>query len=171
MEPSPTPEPPMTRIRVSEALRTAGATPVPSEGADLEIAFYPDRIARPSDPLQLSPSQALRFTDDPGRMAAAAQTARSRTTVTSPAAGRHPQPGESDTPRHDAPAEAPPREDREAGEADIPQVRDAPAAHHSPAEPGPDVAPRTWSVPLEVAPPPRRGPWWRRLLGLGDKSR
>lgn len=179
MEPSPIPEQPVTRIRVSEALHTAGPTPTPSDGADLEIAFYPDRIGRPSDPLQLSPSRALRFTDDPGRVAAAAQTAGSRTTVTSSAPARHTQPGGSDAPSHAPAAGAPSREPDEAGEAGLPQEEAAeasqvaePAEAAQPAGPGPDASgpSRSWSVPLEAAPPPRRVPWWRRLLGLGGRA-
>jgi hypothetical protein len=50
----------------------------------MEIAYYPERMARSGEPVALSPSQAVRYTEDPDLLAAAAATAGSRQ-VTQPA--------------------------------------------------------------------------------------
>lgn len=176
MEPSPTPDEPVTRIRVREALHTGPPTsaPSPGDGGGIEIAFYPDRVARPSTPPELTPSQALRFADDPGRVAAAAETAGSRTTVTPSTPPRHPQVGESQTPPADVnppvpdvPDEAPgvPEEAPVAHDQDQTAVRGETddVRHTSERTAEPHTPSRSWSVTLGSTTPPRPS-WWRRML-------
>lgn len=170
MEPSPTPDEPVTRIRVREALHTGPPTsaPSPGDGGGIEIAFYPDRVARPSTPPELTPSQALRFADDPGRVAAAAETAGSRTTVTPSTPPRHPQVGESQVPPADVKPPVPDVSDeasavrRDQGHtADRADTEDRPHTAERAAEP--HAPSRSWSVTLGSTTPPRPS-WWRRML-------
>jgi hypothetical protein len=122
-------------LGTSSRIRTGG----------LEIAVYPERVRLTRTPIALTPSGALRFVEDPDRIAAAARTAGTRQTVAASGGLRHPRPGGETTPTPDR-------------EQTTPTSAPTPAA---PATPAPAPA-RDWSAPL--VQPARRRAWWRRML-------
>jgi hypothetical protein len=71
------PHPPLT------SATGAGSGSAPPDGArvDLEIAIYPGRLGRSGQTVELSPSQAVRYAEDPVRRAAAEETGRERHTA------------------------------------------------------------------------------------------
>jgi hypothetical protein len=139
----------------------------------LEIALYPQRLDRTAPPPSLTPSQAVRYAEDPARVEEAARTAGSRQIVETVSLAALWSESGAATAAEEARAE--PQAPQRTPEPEPASWTPEPEPASWTPEPEPEPAPaassgrgtQPWYAAAAATGGTRRSPWWRRLLRRG----